>query len=334
MKRCQICLGELLNANGVCPQCGEIYYNLGEGVTIFDRNQKKNIGANQIIYVTDFFFAHDKGSVNIMTAGGASGFGIAGALVGGLADDAIKAIKQSTKKISTAICYYWKSVASLTYPAEPIETNFLGKQGSNKIGGRGIDMKLKDGTWITIIVPGFGKESAKDLYQVMNMLHQKSIARGSANEGGNVISHTAHAAAPAAEVPKRPVYADTAQGRETEHIKPASLAGMSPGSGKPEFFKCAHCGVTQLREGDSCSYCGNPVPGIEPPKQNASSDTSVATCPNCGNRQEAGGKFCFQCGQKLAAEPSAEPSEERNCSYCGAKIKTGMMFCMECGSKI
>lgn len=114
-----------------------------------------------------------------------------------------------------------------------------------------------------------------------------------------------------------------------------SQPGAPGGSDAPTFFKCAHCGVTQMREGDFCAYCGKPAPALEPPKQNAlsdhaSSDTGVITCPNCGNKQEAGSKFCFQCGRKLIEEPS----EERNCPHCGAKVKDGMLFCMECGTRI
>lgn len=307
VKRCPICLGELLNADDVCPQCGKVHYSsnysANDGAFIYDRERRKYIETNVKIYATDFFFAYDKVSPDFLAAGGAAGFGIVGALVGGLADDTIKAVKKSSKKTSTAICYYWKDIASLAYPAEPIQTNVLGIQCSRKVGGRGIDMKLKDGTWITIGVPGFSKESAKDLYQVMNMLHQKSTSQVSANQGGNVISQTAY---------------------------PAALAEMASGSGKPEFFKCAHCGVTQLREGDFCAYCGKPAPALEPPKQNASSNTGVVICPSCGNRQEAGSKFCFQCGQKLAAEPP----RVRNCPHCGAKVMDGMLFCMECGTRL
>lgn len=57
-------------------------------------------------------------------------------------------------------------------------------------------------------------------------------------------------------------------------------------------------------------------------------------CPFCGKEQEAGGKFCFQCGRELSAEPSKESSGDRHCPYCGAKIEDGMLFCKECGTKI
>lgn len=106
--------------------------------------------------------------------------------------------------------------------------------------------------------------------------------------------------------------------------------GAPGGSDAPTFFKCVHCGVTQMREGNFCAYCGKPAPELEPPKQNAPSGAGIVICPSCGNRQEAGSKFCFQCGQKLAAEPPGE----RSCPHCGAKVEAGMLFCMECGTRL
>lgn len=96
------------------------------------------------------------------------------------------------------------------------------------------------------------------------------------------------------------------------------------------FFKCAYCGVTQMREGGFCAYCGKPVSEPEPPKQEAPPEEGIIICTNCGNRQEKGGKFCFKCGQKLTEEQPVEKS----CPYCGAIVKDGMLFCMECGTRL
>ncbi len=130
-----------------------------------------------------------------------------------------------------------------------------------------------------------------------------------------------------------PVALDTAhQGGETgqggaERMKPVFHAGMSVGS-KLDFFKCPHCGITQMREGDCCSYCGKPAPAASgsrsmPGQQFMQGSQSVAgqqdtseqrvasgrqtasaddqrTCPSCGCMQEAGNKFCIRCGQKMA----------------------------------
>ena len=53
-------------------------------------------------------------------------------------------------------------------------------------------------------------------------------------------------------------------------------------------------------------------------------------CPACGTRNEAGVKFCRECGAKLAAE---QP-EARTCPQCGAAVRAGKKFCTECGCKM
>lgn len=71
-------------------------------------------------------------------------------------------------------------------------------------------------------------------------------------------------------------------------------------------------------------------------KIQAMQDSDVSTngsniiCPNCGNKQDAGSKFCFQCGRKM----DAKSSEEKTCPHCGAKVNKGMLFCMECGTRM
>lgn len=97
--------------------------------------------------------------------------------------------------------------------------------------------------------------------------------------------------------------------------------------GRPSFLKCSYCGVTQMQEGNFCSYCGKPT------RQNAPEGNSI-TCDQCGLVQEkhllVGGKRCYRCGRLLAA---AQPQEKR-CPDCGAKVNAGMLFCMECGTKL
>ncbi len=51
---------------------------------------------------------------------------------------------------------------------------------------------------------------------------------------------------------------------------------------------------------------------------------SVA-CPNCGKMNEAGKKFCGECGGKM--EVSKVP-----CVKCNAELREGAKFCSECGS--
>jgi hypothetical protein len=52
------------------------------------------------------------------------------------------------------------------------------------------------------------------------------------------------------------------------------------------------------------------------------------TCPNCGNENEPGVKFCSECGTKLGEKQSA------HCGQCGAELKPGVKFCGECGTHI
>lgn len=106
------------------------------------------------------------------------------------------------------------------------------------------------------------------------------------------------------------------------------------GSGIPNFFKCAYCGVTQMREGGFCAYCGKPAPE-EPRDHNQPErvpDMSPAPeiCPSCGSKQPVGSKFCSSCGQPLSRQ---QPSK-RVCPDCGTEAMDGVAFCMECGKRL
>lgn len=304
VKKCPICAEEILNADSGCPQCGKIHYQTG-GASFFDRESKKNIALNYtMLYVTDKLFALDKGETNILSAGGAAGFGVAGALVGGLMDEAIHAAKRAAKKKITAICHSWESVASLTYPMEPLQMGLFGKPSV----GNGIDVKLKDGTVFFIFLRAFGKDGAKELYGVMNRLHQDRVARTLISQENHVASAAIHIAAASNESPK------------------ISINRMAV---QPEFFKCSFCGVTQMRDGKFCIYCGKPAPRSEQGEQKATGNSDI-TCPSCGNVQKTGDKFCFRCGRRLAEEPS----RKKYCPDCGVEVKDGMLFCVECGTKL
>jgi methionyl-tRNA synthetase len=52
------------------------------------------------------------------------------------------------------------------------------------------------------------------------------------------------------------------------------------------------------------------------------------TCPNCGNENEPGVKFCSDCGTKLGEMQSS------HCGQCGAELKPGVKFCGECGARL
>lgn len=67
-------------------------------------------------------------------------------------------------------------------------------------------------------------------------------------------------------------------------------------------------------------------------KEGASGGAAAATgadagvaCPNCGNKNSSGAKFCIECGTKLGAA---------KCSNCQAELPPGAKFCNECGQKI
>ncbi|HEX6044541.1 MAG TPA: SPFH domain-containing protein, partial [Pyrinomonadaceae bacterium] len=48
-------------------------------------------------------------------------------------------------------------------------------------------------------------------------------------------------------------------------------------------------------------------------------------CPQCGSRNNAGAKFCVECGTKLGAA---------KCANCQAELPPGAKFCNECGQKV
>lgn len=337
VKKCPICCEELPSEDAVCPQCGKIHLYFKQGVGIYDRNTKKMV-VNQetAFYVTDYFFAYDdknKGSSRALQSGVIAGLSHA-SLVGWLAGAAIttgmevaqnihRDSKQAKKIVSTATCYDWRMIESLTYPMESIKSLIPQKVGA------GIDVKLTDGTEFTILVNGFGKEPAKELYQKMDELHRNIIQRSPASQIGYPNQQVSSFADD--RFTERPVQQMAAPVySETPHTSAPVYAKASHTSA-PVFFKCSYCGITQMREGNFCSYCGKPAPAQEPDQvEKPTVSNSKNICPSCGNAQESGSKFCFKCGYKF----EAERMQIRFCSDCGAKVSGEMLFCMECGSKL
>lgn len=138
-------------------------------------------------------------------------------------------------------------------------------------------------------------------------------------------------ASPTANSFKQPEALDTPAANTNNGISRTtsdSQTKAADSNNSPNFFKCSYCGVTQMREGDFCAYCGKPAP--KPDKKEGSPISGKIVCPSCKSRQAAGSKFCSQCGRKMEAEQPANPC----CPNCGTKITAGMLFCMECGARL
>jgi len=324
--RCPICRTLLdNNENAICPQCGRIYI-AKEGVSIRDRENNKWIGngfTRKIFYVADNLFAYDKvdQSSGALQGGVRAGLAhagpvgwVAGAVINtaiDVAQDKARESRLDKKVVSTAVCYNWGRVDSLTYPLEAFRVQLTQIRAGTSIG-----VKLLDGMRFTLIF-GYTSEVVKEIYEKMNELHQKSLSRDRAariryqSQQDNSFSGNQFTQA-FPQQNSAPVYANTSY------------------TSAPAFFKCAYCGVTQMQEGNFCVYCGKPAPVPEPPKQGTMGIKNEVICPYCGNKQDTGGKFCFRCGQRLAAEPA----RNKICHHCGAEVKDGMLFCMECGTKV
>lgn len=57
---------------------------------------------------------------------------------------------------------------------------------------------------------------------------------------------------------------------------------------------------------------------------------SEVICPSCGAKQQAGSRFCNQCGTSIV--PDIE--REITCPVCGAKLPPNSKFCNHCGERI
>ncbi|HNP71187.1 MAG TPA: zinc-ribbon domain-containing protein, partial [Kouleothrix sp.] len=65
-------------------------------------------------------------------------------------------------------------------------------------------------------------------------------------------------------------------------------------------------------------------------------------CPTCGAENEAGNRFCEQCGSRLDIAAAAAPppavappaATSGTCPSCGATVLPGEAFCDECGASL
>ena len=81
---------------------------------------------------------------------------------------------------------------------------------------------------------------------------------------------------------------------------------------------CTGCHAEILVNAPGCPYCGTP---------NATAQTKVIRCKNCGLPLEKDAVFCTNCGTK--AEPPAP-----TCTSCGSPLAEGALFCSRCGTKV
>ncbi len=77
--------------------------------------------------------------------------------------------------------------------------------------------------------------------------------------------------------------------------------------------------------GQMANAFGQQAQGGQSGSQGQSQGGQSVACPNCGKMNEAGKKFCGECGGKM--EVSKVP-----CVKCSADLREGAKFCSECGS--
>lgn len=80
---------------------------------------------------------------------------------------------------------------------------------------------------------------------------------------------------------------------------------------KVKTTKCVNCGEKIDAGAKFCPKCGA-AQGL--------------VCPKCKAQVKIGSKFCPECGTKLAIE--------NICEKCGTKLEKGAKFCPECGTKV
>ena len=78
---------------------------------------------------------------------------------------------------------------------------------------------------------------------------------------------------------------------------------------------CANCGAAIPKGAKFCFECGEKVA--------APTLDETIVCPGCG-KPVAKGKFCLECGYKFIT----------TCSKCGKEVPVGAKFCIECGERL
>ena len=74
----------------------------------------------------------------------------------------------------------------------------------------------------------------------------------------------------------------------------------------------------------------------QPETKEKAAEEKPLVCPNCGNKEPEGTRFCSECGTQFGA-PKVEavsPADSVVCSKCGNVEPGGTRFCSECGNKL
>ncbi|MCH5248955.1 MAG: zinc ribbon domain-containing protein [Lachnospiraceae bacterium] len=168
-----------------------------------------------------------------------------------------------------AIRINWDEISSMTYPMPPVD---LGWGHIKAPVGNGIELKMVNGKKLYLIV--YGKktetETAKDLYELINRLHQE-YTTGQVNQLGSSASGLEHYTD---SQPTAPVHMQAAQ------AAPAAGTGIT----------CPSCGNVQEAGDKFCIICGQKL-GAE--------QRRGKFCSQCGAPINEGMLFCMECGSKI-----------------------------------
>ncbi len=104
-------------------------------------------------------------------------------------------------------------------------------------------------------------------------------------------------------------------GNQMGNMMNQAMGGAAQQGGETQggqgMVACPHCGAQNQAGAKFCSNCGKEM---APPKM---------ACPSCNAQIPANSKFCPECGANL---------QESACIKCGAKLQPGAKFCPECGT--
>ncbi len=108
--------------------------------------------------------------------------------------------------------------------------------------------------------------------------------------------------------------------RDAANAPGGNLAGAGVGMG-------AGLGMGQMMAQAFQTGMQPQQPAAAAPAAAAAAAATVA-CPSCGHQNQAGLKFCGNCGAKMP-----EATGKRFCTGCGQEVAAGTRFCGNCGAK-